>query len=66
MHYILFFHLLFLHGLNLLFVSSFEFEDRGPMSVTVYSLSLARLLKISAVLNFSPGSFFSEGVILLQ
>ena len=28
------------------------------MSVTVYSLGLARVLKISVVLNFSPGSFF--------
>ena len=36
------------------------------MSVTVYSLSLARVLKISVVLNCSPGSFFSEGVILFQ
>ena len=36
------------------------------MSVTVHSLGLARVLKISFVLNFSPVSFFSEGVILLQ
>ena len=36
------------------------------MSVTVNSLGLARVLKISVVSNFSPGSFFSEGVILIQ
>ena len=36
------------------------------MSVTVYSLGLARVLKISVVLKFSPGSFFSERVILLK
>lgn len=42
---------LFFHGFNLLFVSRFESEDRGPMQS--FTLGLARVLKISVVLNCS-------------
>ena len=50
---------LFFHGFNLLFVSSFESEDRGPMQS--FTLGLARILKISVVLNCSPVlSFLNE------